>query len=43
MDFSGFAFDPASIMAFYVGCWLLGVVAGGIAAALFSVVGRRGG
>lgn len=43
MDFTGFAFDPGSILAFYVGCWLLGVVAGGIAAALMGAVGRRGG
>lgn len=43
MDFTGFAFDPGSVMAFYVGCWLLGVTAGGLAAAVFAAVGRRDG
>lgn len=43
MDFTGFAFDPASVLAFYVGSWVLGLVAGGIVAALLGAVGRRGG
>jgi len=43
MDFTGYAFDPVSIVAFYAGSWLLGLLVGGIVAALFGVVGRRGG
>jgi len=44
MDFSGFSFDPASVVAFFAEAWLLGMIGGGVAAALFSVVsGRRSG
>jgi len=41
--FVGFAFDAPSVLQLFAEAWLLGIIGGGVVAALFGAVGRRGG